>query len=314
MQKRFLMVLIVVLAVQTVRAQLYPVFSQYYFNELVINPAYAGAHVQLSATASYRNQWINFPGAPKTVSFSAHSSFLKGKVGLGVFVNADKIGSYSNEDVSVSYSYKIKFPHSTLSFGLQGMIYFVGADFSNLNLVDKNDPSFNNINQIRPNVGGGLYYHKKNFFLGFSVPMLINTNFNYSDVLGQLKQKRNYFLRAGIIRSVSKNIQINPSVLLRSQEGQPLYVDLNNAVVFYDILSAGISYRTGLKSKTGDAMISFFGIKLAEQLHFNYSYDWAQSDLRPFASGTHEFMLNYRYKISRVHKNLPCPTYWNYRE
>ena len=90
------------------QAQLYPVFSQYYFNELMINPAFAGAHVQFSATTTYRNQWINFPGAPKTFSLSAHSSFVNGKVGLGFMINEDKIGSYANKDLTISYAYKLK--------------------------------------------------------------------------------------------------------------------------------------------------------------------------------------------------------------
>src|SRR5690242_18168501 len=94
--------------------QQYPVFSQYYFNELFINPAYAGANVQLSATAMYRNQWVNFPGAPRTFNFSAHSAFMKNKIGVGLMINHDEIGSYKNEHIYASYAYKIHFPHATL--------------------------------------------------------------------------------------------------------------------------------------------------------------------------------------------------------
>ncbi len=301
------------------QAQLYPVFTQYYFNELVINPAYAGAHVQLSATSTYRNQWINFPGAPQTISFSAHSSFVKGKVGVGLMFNEDKIGSYANKDIALSYSYKIKFRQSTLSFGLQGTAYFVGADFSSLNLKDPSDLAFDIINQIKPNFGGGVYFHKKDFFAGFSVPLLINSKFNVATLGSELRQTRNYFFRTGFIKSLGGkgNVKINPSILIRSQEGQPMSIDVNSAFIFYDILSAGFSFRGGnfsKKSSYGDAIISFVSLKLADQLYFNYSYDWTSSHLRPFSSGTHEFMLNYRYKISRVHKNLACPTYWNYRE
>src|SRR5262245_55527402 len=91
------------------RAQQYPVFSQYYFNELVINPAYAGAHVQMSMNATYRNQWVIFPGAPRTLSFTGHTSLYHGKVGVGLLVNSDKIGSYNNQNIYSYYSYKIKF-------------------------------------------------------------------------------------------------------------------------------------------------------------------------------------------------------------
>jgi len=295
------------------KAQLYPVFSQYYFNELMINPAYAGAHVQLSTTTTYRNQWINFPGAPKTFSFSAHSSFLRGKVGLGIMVNLDKIGSYANKDVTISYSYKLRFPNSTLSFGLQGMFYFLNADFSSLNLKNQNgpDPDFVPYNQFSPNVGAGIYYHRKNFFVGFSVPYLINAQFSSIEQLAaQLKQKRNYFLRSGFFAKLSSNgnIKINPSILLRTQEGQPLSIDLNTAFIFYDVFSVGVSYRSE------DALISFINLQLVQNLYFSYSFDFTTSNLSPFSSGSQELMLNYRMKINSIHKDLECPAYHSYRE
>jgi len=294
------------------KAQLYPVFSQYYFNELVINPAYAGAHVQLSTNVTFRNQWINFPGAPKTFSFSGHSSLMGGRLGVGLLVNVDKIGSYSNKDITPSFAYKLKFPKSTLSFGMQGMIYIVGADFSNLTLKNPDDPGFVPINQVRPNVGAGIYYNRKNFFVGFSVPYIINSTFNKVNdgVSMALRQSRYYFLRSGIIRplDVKGNVKINPSILIRTQEGQPLSFDLNTAFIFYDVFSAGVSYRSG------DAFISFVSLKVSEKLFFSYSFDLTRSDLSPYSSGTHEFMLNYRQKLTSVHKNLMCPSFHSYRE
>src|SRR5688500_10758688 len=126
-------------------AQQYPVFTQYYFNELVINPAYAGSHVQLSATAMYRNQWVNFPGAPKTINFSTHTSLMKNKIGVGLMVNHDEIGSYKNDHIYLSYAYKIHLQEATLAMGLQAGINLLGADFSNLDLSQPSDESFYNI-------------------------------------------------------------------------------------------------------------------------------------------------------------------------
>lgn len=307
---KFLVFVCLLMLSLTSRAQLYPVFSQYYFNEMFINPAYAGSHIQLSATSTYRNQWLNFPGAPKTVSFSAHSSFMRGKVGLGFLTNADKIGSYSNKDIALIYSYRLRFGKSTLAFGLQGMGYFMSADFSAINLRDPGSPDFIPVNKFKPNIGTGIYFSKKNFFAGLSVPYLMNTDFRKTGTGINLQLKRTYFLRSGVILNMDQkgNFKVNPNILAKVQEGQPLSVDLNTAFIFYDSFSAGLSYRTG---KT---MIGFVSMKLTEQLFFNYSFDFTQQDLRPFASGTHEFMINYRYKISRIHKNLPCPTYWNYHE
>jgi len=318
---RFYIFSLLVLGSFTSKAQLYPIFSQYYFNELMINPAFAGAHVQFSATSTYRNQWINFPGSPKTFSLTAHTSLVRGRVGVGIMLNQDKIGSYANKDLTLVYSYKLKFPKSTLSFGIQASLYFLNADFSALN-IQQGDPDFIPYNIFKPNIGAGIYYNRKNFFIGFSNPYLINSKFSSSmiqtdpvtglptKVQSDLYQFRNYFLRSGFIANLDPkgNVRINPSILLRAQEGAPLSLDVNMGFIFYDVFSAGVSYRSS------DAVISFLGLKLSEKLFFSYSFDFTTSNLGPFSSGTQELMLNYRAKITAVHKNLECPTYHSYRE
>lgn len=293
-------------------AQQYPVFTQYYFNELVINPAYAGSHVKLSATAMYRNQWVNFPGAPKTFNISAHSSFMKNKVGVGLLVNHDEIGSYSNEHVYLYYAYKLHFQEATLSMGLQGGFNLLGVDFSKLDLQDPGDASFSNLaNEIKPNFGAGVFFSKKNFFLGFSIPFILNNKVvtSIESILGEIKEARYYFIRGGAVFPLDRtgNLKINPSVLVRAQEGQPLSFDINNAFIFYDVFSLGTSYRLG------DSFITFIDLKLSEKIHFGYSYDWTGSDINQFSNGTHEFMINFRSIIRGVHKNPECPQYYDYR-
>jgi len=293
-------------------AQQYPVFSQYYFNELVINPGYAGAHVKFSATAMYRNQWINLPGAPQTLNFSSHVAVMKNKVGLGLMINRDKIGSYKNDHIYLYYAYKIHFGQATLSAGLQAGINVLGADYSKLDLQTEGDASFVNIlNTVKPNFGAGLYYNRKNMFLGFSVPFILNNKVANSveGLLGQIKEARYYFIRGGTVFPIdrAKNVKMNPSFLIRGQEGQPLSFDINNAFIFYDVFSIGASYRLT------DALIGFIDLKLSEKVHFGYSYDMTRSDLNRFSSGTHEFMLNFRSIIRGVHKNPECPQYYNYR-
>jgi type IX secretion system PorP/SprF family membrane protein len=293
------------------QAQQYPVFTQYYFNELVINPAFAGAHVQLSMTSTYRHQWVNFPGTPRTVSLSGHTALYKGKMGVGLLVNHDQIGSYSNQNVYGYYSYKIHFRDATLSMGLQAGFNFVGADFSNLDLQSVDDPSFSPLNEFKPNFGAGLYYNRKNFFVGFSVPFLLNTELasDLETAASAIREARYYFLRGGTIFPINPKgtVKLNPSILVRAQEGQPLSMDLNLGVVLHDVLSTGLSWRSG------DAFIGFIDLKLSEKFHFAYSYDLTSSDINQFSNGSHEFMLNYRAKITTAHKELNCPTYYHYR-
>lgn len=296
---------------QKASAQQYPVFTQYYFNELVINPAFAGSHVQLSLTSTYRNQWVNFPGAPRTVSFSGHTALMNGKMGVGLLVNHDEIGSYGNEHVYGFYSYRINMQNATLSMGLMAGFNFLGVDFSNLDLQDPTDASFLPINEFKPNFGTGIYYNRKNFFAGFSVPFLLNNavSANLENVAAEIREARYYFLRGGGIFPINRaeTVKLNPSMLLRAQEGQPLSMDINLGVVIHDIFSIGVSWRSG------DSFITFIDIKLSEKFHFAYSYDWTTSDMARFSNGSHEFMINYRAKVTTAHKNLNCPTYFHYR-
>lgn len=311
MTQRFRILKVILLlgvAVPGAQAQQTPVFSQYYFNELVINPAYAGAHVQLSLTSMYRNQWVNFEGAPRTLSFSGHTSLFDGKMGVGLLTNVDQIGSYANSNVYGYYSYKIHFKSSTLSAGASVGFNRLGADFSKLDLSSLSDGSFQAFNSYRPNVGAGLYYNRRNFFVGFSVPFLVNNYSTIGNSTAKITEARYYFLRSGVILPFRKidMIKFNPSILVRSQEGQPLSFDFNAAFIFYDLISAGLSWRSS------DAFISFIDVKISEKFHFAYSYDWTQSDLNKFSSGSHEFMINYRAKITQTHKNLACPDFFEY--
>ena len=291
-------------------AQQYPVFSQYYFNELVINPAYAGNHVQLSLTSMYRNQWVNFPGAPRTFSISGHTSLYDGKVGVGLLVNRDEIGSYGNQNVYGYYSYKIAFRKATLSMGLQAGFNFLGVDFSKLDLLNPTDASFAALNTYKPNFGTGVYLNFKNSFIGLSVPFILNSTLvsNVSSLGTELKEARYYFLRGGTIKKLNTKgtLKINPSILVRAQEGQPLSMDLNVGLIIHDIVSAGASLRSG------DALIGFIDLKISESFHFAYSFDMTGSNLNRFSNGSHEFLLNYRTRIRNLHKNVECPDYYGY--
>jgi type IX secretion system PorP/SprF family membrane protein len=307
-----LAIVISILIFQQGAAQQYPVFTQYYFNELVLNPAYAGSHVQLSATAMYRNQWVNFPGAPKTFHITSHTSLMKNKIGVGFMINHDEIGVYNNEHIYANYAYKIHFAEATLSMGLQAGFNLLGADYSKLDLQNPGDPMFANaINQFKPNFGAGLYFSKKNFFAGFSIPFILNNAVlsSVNEIAGGIKEARYYMLRGGTVLPLTrdKKVKINPSTLIRMQEGQPMSFDVNNAFIFYDVFSIGTSYRLG------DSFITFIDLKLSDKFHFGYSYDLTTSSISGFSNGSHEFMLNYRTVIRKLHGNPECPSYYNYR-
>ena len=286
------------------------VYSQYIFNGLLINPAYAGSHVQLSATLNYRNQWINFEGAPETTTLGVHSAFRRERVGLGLLVTNDKIGSSRNTGLFGSYAYIIKRPGGgVLSLGVQGGFNNFKADFTELNLKADGDPIFNGFfNELRPNFGGGIFYYNKKMFAGFSVPTILKHADFFKGSFEQLALPRVYYVHAGTTFAIDRmeKVKVSPSFLLRVQDGTPLSADVNLNVIFYDQISIGHSYRTG------DAFITFLGFKLSEKFHFVYSYDWTTSAIGNYSRGTHEFTLNFRTRIRNVHKDVECPYFYSH--
>lgn len=287
------------------------VYSQYLFNGLLINPAYAGSHVQFSATLTYRNQWVNFPGAPVTTTFGTHNSFMKGKIGVGLLVTSDRIGSYSNTGLFGSYAYAIKTPlGGVLSMGVQAGFNNFKADFDDINLKAGQDPLFNVfMNEFKPNFGGGVFYYDKKMFAGFSVPTILTHAELFSGSLEQLRIPRYYYLYGGLKMPLdprTRRVILQPSILVRAQDGTPLSADLNINVVFDELISVGTSYRSG------DGSILLINYKLSEKIYVGYSYDWTVSDIRRYSKGSHEIMLNFRSRITKLHGSLECPSVYSH--
>lgn len=282
------------------------VYSQYLFNGLLINPAYAGSHVQFSSTLTYRNQWVNFAGAPETTTFGAHNSFRKGRVGAGLLITGDRIGSYSNTGIFGSYAYAIKdLRGGVFSMGVQAGFNNYKADFGDLTLKAGQDPIFNVfMNEFKPNFGGGLFYYNKKLFAGFSVPTILTHAKLFNGNLEQLKTPRFYYLNVGLklpLDPRTKRVIIQPSFLIRAQEGTPLSADYNMNVIFDQLISIGASYRSG------DGAILLLNYKLSDKFYVGYSYDMTTSDIRSYSKGSHEIMINFRTRIQKLHGSIECP-------
>lgn len=281
-------------------AQQDPMYSQYVFNGLLINPAYAGSREVLSATALYRNQWVNIPGAPKTGVFSIDSPVKNQKVGLGLNVVFDKIGVTSHTGMAGIYSYKLYFTESALSFGLQAGINFFNSNYSDVDYSNGSngtnaDPAFmSNYHMVLPGFSFGTYYHTDKFYAGFSI----------MDILGQTIQDKIYpnaandmtintvshfFLSSGYLFDLSPDIMFQPSFLIKYVGGAPLAGDINAVFSFYNLLCLGVSYRSY-------ASVDFLmQVKINEQLSLGYSYEYSTNELSTYTSGSHEVVLRYQF-------------------
>lgn len=303
---------IVILGVMSLEAlaQQRPVNSLYMFDPLLINPAYTGTQVQLSTTAIYRNQWVNFPGSPKTFTFSASSGFKKSRAGVGILASNDQIGIHKENTLYLLYSYKIPFSKfsskSYLSFGLQGGFNSLKSDFSILNPKDQTDPFYGVVERnMSWNFGAGLFLKHNAFFAGLSVPYILNNEVINAQAFSSIaRQYRYYYFTSGFTKKLSPVVKVLPSVLIRLQESAPLSFDLNLTTVLYDAVGLGASYRFN------DSVVGLFELQINQNFHVGYAYDFTTSKLSTYSNGTHEIMINYRIKVSKWHRGIECPSYY----
>jgi len=285
----------------TAFAQQDPMYSQYVFNGLVLNPAYAGSRDVLGATLLYRNQWVSLPGAPKTGLFSIDAPYKNQKVGLGLNVEFDNIGVTQHTAVSGAYSYKLKFEHSTLALGVQAGIGFSATNLTSVKYSENGQPDgsfLTNFHESLPNFGFGLYYYTDRFYAGFSIPQIAGQTIQKAiygnSESAHLDLANHYFISSGYLFNLSPDLKLKPSVLLKYVNGAPMEFDLNGLVWFYDILALGASYRSL-------ASVDFLAqIKITNQLYVGYAYERAANNMSSFVGGSHEIMLQYLFDFSKA--------------
>jgi type IX secretion system PorP/SprF family membrane protein len=278
------------------------------FNTLAINPAYAGSRDVVSATALYRKQWVNTPGSPRTATFSVDAPFNKEKVGVGLVVFNDKIGITNTTGAYASYAFRMRLKKGTLALGLQAGFSQYSADFTSVKLDQDNqaDGAFaSNVNKFMPNFGAGVYYNTDRFYIGVSLPRIVNNKmFKKSDTTVSLShQTRHLFIMSGVVIPLSQDVKLKPSTLIKLVEGAPLQVDVNANVWFYDAVAAGLSYRI-----SAGTLVSMVEIQATKQIRIGYAYDAALGQSKVVGRGSHEVMA--RYEFGYVKAKILSPRYF----
>lgn len=290
-------------------AQQRPVISTYMFNGLSLNPAYAGSLNILSVAFIHRKQWINVEGAPTTNVLSAHSSFYGNQIGLGFQASQDVIGVHKESAFYLSGAYKIKTSAGILAMGLSGGFDNRRSDFTQLNILNREDELLTGTpTRFTPNFGTGVYFANPRMYAGISVPFILeNTLYEVQASEGTTtdgKESRYYYGTGGIILDLSPAVKFSPSVLFRYQEQSRFGWDFNATVIFDGIAYAGVSYRSG------DAIVFLTQLILNENFRLGYAYDATVNALNNNSRGTHEIMLNYRVKLRNYKKDPQCPVYF----
>lgn len=279
------------------KAQQATLYSQYMFNGLAINPAYAGSSEALNLTATGRKQWSGVDGAPSTLTFSAHAPIRKEKMALGALITNDRISVFSQTTLNLIYAYRLHFSSgSTLAFGLQAGASNYLARYSNLTYKSPNDPTLQqeDYNSITPGFGAGIYYNSEKLYAGISVPYLASNFLATKYVANRLELKNHYFFTAGYVATINENLKFKPSALIKYIEGAPVQIDYNANFLYKEFLWLGVSYRS-------KSSLIFLGQFYAnDQLSFGYSYDYSLSKLSGFTTGAHEIMVSYLFSYTKT--------------
>jgi type IX secretion system PorP/SprF family membrane protein len=271
-------------------------YTQYMYNTVSVNPAYAGSRGLFSATGLYRSQWVGFDGAPTTMTFTFNSPISK-NVGLGMSIVQDEIGPSTEQHFFVDFSYTITTSEKgKLAFGIKGGAHILDVDFTKVG-GSQGDVKFeNNIdNRFSPNVGAGAYYFTDKFYLGLSAPNLLATehfekaslNSNTQQVSYLATERTNLYLIAGYVFDLGATTKLKPAALIKSVQGAPLQVDLSANFLFNNKIRLGAAYRWSA------AMSFLAGFQLSDGLLLGYAYDIDTTDLSNYNSGSHELFLRY---------------------
>jgi type IX secretion system PorP/SprF family membrane protein len=280
-------------------AQQDPMFTQYMFNSLAINPAYAGSRNVVSATALLRSQWTGIEGAPKTGTFTIDAPIVDKHFGVGLQLLTDKLGVTQNNAAALSLAYRIRLEEATLSFGLQGNVSQYRADLTSVSLGSTSayDPAFAyNVNKSLFNFGSGVYYNTDHFYAGLSAQDLIpnrlsDANQNGDKLAG--KQALHVFLSSGYVFPIAEDLNLKPSFLLKYVHGSPIEGDINGTLWIKDVIGIGAQYRTSAD------IAGLLEIQATSQFRIGYSYDRSVTQLQNFNSGSHEIMLRYEFGFER---------------
>jgi type IX secretion system PorP/SprF family membrane protein len=280
-------------------------FTQYMYNTISINPAYAGSREALSLFGLYRTQWVGLEGAPETNSFSVNTP-VGNNVGLGVSLVNDKIGPTIENNLSADFSYSI--PTSAiakLSFGIKGSANLFKLDPNKLTPEDQGDPQFQDFkNKFSPNVGAGIYWHTDKAYVGLSVPNFIQTNRYDDNEIAIYKEQINYYFIAGYVFDLNhyETIKFKPALLTKMVEGAPLQVDASANFMFNDKFVVGLAYRWSA------SVSALAGFQITDNLYLGYAYDREMTKLVNYNSGSHEIFL--RFEFSNKYGRITSPRFF----
>lgn len=278
--------------------------TQYMYNPVNFNPAYAGSREVLSAFGMHRTQWVGLDGAPVTNNVSVHTPIANSKIGLGLSFINDRIGPSDENSISVDFSYSIETSQDfKLAFGLKATANLLNVDFTKLNQMP-GDPEleFNIDNRFSPNIGAGIFWYSQQTYVGLSVPNLLETRHFDGENNSVAKERMHYYFIAGHVFDLSSTIQFKPSLLVKTVIDAPLQVDVSGNFLFNEKFTLGVAYRWSA------AISGMAGFQITDSLMVGYAYDAETTKLANYNSGSHEIFL--RFELFKNFDRIIAPRFF----
>lgn len=264
-------------------------FSQYMFNGLTLNPGYAGSHDYISTNAVVRDQWIDYPGQPMTMTLSVDSRIPSENMGLGVTVSSDIIGVSQTNEIGLNYSYFVQTGEKTrLSLGLKLALLNYSENLTELTVWDQEHIFSANQSRWLPKIGAGLYFYSDTYYVGLSIPAIYvyDNHYNFNiDINESSFYRRHIYLTAGYVFTLNEDFKLKPFTLVKKSPGAPIQADLNLAGVYADKFWLGAGYRFN------QSVMAMFSVQINDHFRLGYAYDVMNLGLFSYTKGAHEIQL-----------------------
>jgi type IX secretion system PorP/SprF family membrane protein len=288
-------------------AQQLPQFTQYMYNTISINPAYAGSREALSIVGLHRSQWVGFKGGPITQTLSIHTPLRNDRIGLGLSFIEDDLGPQNFSYLYGDFSYSIPTGQDgKLAFGLKaGFTQFSFDTSFRLDEDNQNDPLiYGTSDRWAPNVGAGIYWSTNRIYASISAPRILNNDANNKNEF-QALERISYYFTAGGVLDITKSIKFKPAALIKATNGAPISYDLTANFLFNEKFWLGGSYRINEQTAAIGGIVDF---QVSRQLRIGYAYEKPISEIADYTTGTHEILLMYEFKF--LSSKLKSPRYF----
>lgn len=301
--KNYIITIYFIGLVATVQGQQQATVSQYMFNGMAINPAYAGSHGALSASFLSRFQNVGLPGAPNTQTLSIHSPISDERVAVGLMVIHDKIGVIGQTGVNGVFAYRLPMANeATLSFGVQAGFSAYKAEYTSLDIYQNDFLFAQDVRQTRPNFGAGLFYSKTLWYMGVSMPHMMNNVFQRGNNFETVYQNIPIIFTGGYVFKLNRMLKLKPNFLLKVVDKRGVELDLNANLLFDEVVWVGVSY------KFKNAVTLLFEMQVTDQLRLGYAYSITNGPIQQVDFGSHELLVQYRFKFNM--KGIVTPRYF----